>query len=263
LLNWKSNKEYESLIIWIKWTKCRTKIANGRKTEDDLRNTNEVLTKYIYRYRVMESEYLSLQQEKQQAKDAANQKPGPNKWGKATSPAILAKQLKEVKQKFNLNLAGKAEGIGLLGNIMGDSARTENVRLKERLGELNDVQLELKVAKYQLQKERKAKEKLKNKVRELKKAHHTKVTNHQSRILELEEKVESLETNELLASVSPDLGKELEKIRTEYGIAVEKSTSHTVTIKSLNDNVEELETELKWVKRDLDNKKISFPTIHY
>jgi hypothetical protein len=58
---------------------------------------------------VMEADYLALQQEKQQATDAANQLPGPVKWGRVTSPANLANKVKDLQKKLDMEITAKSE----------------------------------------------------------------------------------------------------------------------------------------------------------
>jgi hypothetical protein len=58
--------------------------------------------------------------------------------------------------------------------------------LGTRLGELENIKSDLKVSRDQLQEDWKMKEKHKNEIRELKKAHQSETMTQKSRIVELE-----------------------------------------------------------------------------
>jgi hypothetical protein len=77
-----------------------------------------------------------------------------------------------------------------------------------------------------------------------------------ARIHELEGKVDSLETNELLASVNPEHGIELETFCTEYNMAVEQNTSFASTITRLTDEVDKREEELEKLRSDLEKERL-------
>jgi hypothetical protein len=62
-----------------------------------------------------------------------NQLPGPNQWGRATSPAVMANRLKELQKKYDMEIAAKAEGSGMFGKIQRNEDRLQAIQLKERL----------------------------------------------------------------------------------------------------------------------------------
>jgi hypothetical protein len=77
------------------------------------------------------------------------------------------------------------------------------------------------------------------------KAHQSERMTQKARIHELEGKVESLETKELLASVNPEHGIDLETLRTEYNMAVDQNTCFSSTITRLTNEVHKREEELE------------------